>query len=634
MQGHAIYFITPVWGSAYVRTYLDLVLPSQLSPNNLPARPEDQSRYLICTTADDAETIKKHPLYNRLQGIIPVDFFIIEGDIVVPHDTMSDCYRRGILAAARIDAASAFLTPDLVQADGNFKSIWRWVNEGKSVVFVTGIRTKKHGVTVDLKRSFLAPDGTIIIQPRDLVRVGLENLHANGRASFFSEGEGPLIPANLYWRAGNGGFVARCFHLHPIVVRPQQNNVVFRGTVDDDFVEVACPDATNDYVVSDSDEFMMIEVSDTARLILTTCRKRSVADVIGWAEQFANRRHRQLFATATMIHDEASDPAVWKHAETEAAVVGNEILKGLRLKAFQLLLKGPQGWSRLLRRNLNTNAEAQTFAGRIFGRFFLWAFQTYSWIVRILLSCSAIVNKFVCGTPGSPRYYSPLWRAYREINRAIETVVAGSTGDSAVVGNVESHIDRPLRSVMANFDDTLPCLVDPTTGDEIPNKSLALALVDRDLPDKLHLAIFLLAIRQALSESARLVIVNQNQQVWPSPHCPGMDSDVIASSLKAANFRITEQHWLNDRLAFADVQFSANLAAWDSWLRRKCRFYPIYAIVILTTVLPLWLLVRPIFDLGRIGADLVHSKGNGNQYFASVTVAEPYTVGARRRSLV
>ena len=37
MQPSGLYFMTPVWGEAYTKLFLDIVIPSQLAPGNLPA---------------------------------------------------------------------------------------------------------------------------------------------------------------------------------------------------------------------------------------------------------------------------------------------------------------------------------------------------------------------------------------------------------------------------------------------------------------------------------------------------------------------------------------------------------------------------------------------------------------------
>jgi hypothetical protein len=644
-QKRPIYFITPVWGRAYVDTYLDLVLPSQLAPNNIPAIPHtSKSRYIICTTRDDAETIKGSRYFRLLEDILPVDLLIVDASIASPHEVMSDCYRQGILAADANDAVPAFLTPDLIHADGNFRALWRWIEEGKHVVFVTGIRTEKEGVTADLKPSFLASNGAIVIQPRDLVRIGLENLHTIGRASLFKEGDEDLIPANLYWRAGKEGLIARCFHLHPIVVRPQQMNAVFRGTVDDDYVEVACPNPDHDYVVSDSDEFMMIEVSDASRRMPTTLRKGSLRDVVVWAEQFANDRHRRLFEIPIKLHMGAMTPACWATAEAEAASVAHAIQCELNTSTFALLLRGGQGMAgRIIRRALNAEMRRSNSMRRADAELGWWArsaaasaysvqtveiilvrrgLEAYRTLVRVAGIMVEIIRRVGFGTPVKPRYFSPRWKAYKEINFAMESAVGAVRDGAIIVTDTSRSHERPLRQLILKFEDGPMYLVDRKSRERVPLGSLPLIVVDRNVPDEHSLRDFFRALRKLLSKQGRLVIVAQNKGYWPAQGAPCIDANSVSAKLAEAGFVVTEQRRLDNGAAVAEARFGVDLLAWDTRLRRLTMFYPIYVFFHVGLAIPCWILGKPIImGLARLFMYRRGSIAEERPYFASISVA-------------
>jgi hypothetical protein len=344
----AYHFLTPVWGKAYTKTYLELVMPAQLSIGNLGAFAGDSwSRYVIYTTRADAETIKAAPAFQKLSAIIPAVIEIIDHEIVVPHDSMSICFRKGITGALAADAAVVFLTPDLIFADGSFAALKRLCESGRDVVFNPGIRTIKQGVTRALLSKYEA-DGVITVGPRDLMRVALDNIHPLSNSSWWEEGEGDLIPANLYWRVGSQGILSHCFHLHPLLVRAQRKNPIFFGTVDDDFVVAACPDASRDHVVEDSDEILMIEVSDAARFFMTGFRKGSIEDVSDWAEQFANERHRALFPIPVKMHAGVTDPAAWREAERRATPVVAKVRERMARPFWRLISSKGSGFTRRL----------------------------------------------------------------------------------------------------------------------------------------------------------------------------------------------------------------------------------------------------------------------------------------------
>ena len=353
------YFLTPVWGREYTQLYVDVVIPAQLAQGNLPAfRSDGQSRYIVYTTREDAEAIRTAASFRSLSEIITTAIEIIDENIRVPHDTMSNCFRRGIVAAERADAAAIFLTPDLVFADGSFAALKRLTESGSDVVFVPGLRTLKQGVSAALREQYKS--GCVIkVPPRDLMQVALDNLHPLADLSWWEEGERDLVPANLYWRVGSEGIVARCFHLHPLLVHTQCKNPTFFGTVDDDYFCAACPDVSRDYVVTDSDELLAIELSDAGRIFTTGIPKRSVTGAALWAELSTNDRHRKLFEYTLRMHAGVRDGAAWARAEEKARTVASAIEAQLRRSTWRLIFAGDD---RALSRRLIRLAEKRRLA--------------------------------------------------------------------------------------------------------------------------------------------------------------------------------------------------------------------------------------------------------------------------------
>ena len=346
------YFLTPVWGESYTKTYIETVIPAQLAPGNLPAfRNEPGCRYIIYTTPEDAERIRASNIFDALSACMPLSFEWISDRINVVHDTMTDCFRRGIVAAESAGAAVLFLTPDLVFADRSFAAIKRLSDRGRDVIFIPGIRTIKFGVSADLQA--FRHDSSIEVSPRELMRIAFDNLHPLADSSWWDEGDGNLIPANIYWRVADEGIVGHCFHLHPIFVNPQRKNVTFFSTVDGDYVAAACPDDSYDYVVTDSDEISAVELSDPDRFFEMGFSKGSIKDVIRWAELFTDKRHRKLFDATIRMHTGISDTARWTTTESRAANVAREIQNGLNTRSRRLIFDADILVRRLIRRAKN-----------------------------------------------------------------------------------------------------------------------------------------------------------------------------------------------------------------------------------------------------------------------------------------
>src|SRR5271170_1359385 len=75
------HFVTPVWGRSYVELFLNLVLPTHLSPNNLGRIPADRCLYKLYTTPQDEEVIRASPSFKALQGLAETTFVDI-GNLV------------------------------------------------------------------------------------------------------------------------------------------------------------------------------------------------------------------------------------------------------------------------------------------------------------------------------------------------------------------------------------------------------------------------------------------------------------------------------------------------------------------------------------------------------------------------
>jgi hypothetical protein len=344
------FFLTPVWGESYTRLYIDTVIPSQLASGNLPIfRGSSNCQYIIYTTPRDAQLIRSSAVYEKLAECVPVKFEWLEQDINVVHDMMTDCFRRGIKAAEENNAAFLLMTPDIVYAEGAFATLQRLSQSGHDVIFMTAIRTIKNTVASNLNASFKSDD-VIKITPRQLVQVAFDNLHPLGHSSWWEEGDGGLIPANIYWRVPGDGLVAHCFHLHPILVYPQRLNANFFGTVDSDYIEVACPDSSGDYIVANSDDLFAIELSDPWRFFEMRFAKGSVTDTVRWAEQFTNGRHVKLFDTAIRIHTGIIHPELWDSVERRARTVVQEIEARLNWPIWKLLFDADLIPRRIVRR--------------------------------------------------------------------------------------------------------------------------------------------------------------------------------------------------------------------------------------------------------------------------------------------
>ena len=335
MINGGLHFITPVWGREYTRCFVDVCLPSLLAPGNIPSlKSEGQCVYNIYTTPDDLMVIQNAPAFELLRRCLPVFFHPISQkveQITNQYFVQSDCYRRGIRAAGEADAGIMFLNADVVVADGGIQGLTKILRSGKRAILALGIRLNKNGVTTLLLEHHRSSAGAVIsVKPRELAALALPNMHQITKAHLF-HGEGEdMHPAGLFWRVGDEGLLAHCFHLHPLVVCPTVKNAPFSITIDEDYLMTSCPDTNDHYIIQDSDEFLACELTDETRKINTFPRTNDLREIARWAHFNANTSHRVLIRHAIKIHAGQSDLSAWSETEMEAQKVVEEVLAHLR----------------------------------------------------------------------------------------------------------------------------------------------------------------------------------------------------------------------------------------------------------------------------------------------------------------
>lgn len=618
------YFLTPVWGASYTKLYVEVVIPAQLATGNLEAfRHHPGCRYIIYTTRADADFIRSSPVFAKLNACVPVTFEWLDQSAGTTHDKMSACYRSGIALAGRADAGVLFLTPDIVFADGSFAAIKRLAEGGRDAVFVPAIRTLKQGVVAALQRS-RGGDDVIRVQPRDLMQIALDNLHPLADASWWDQGDTGLLPANLYWSVGKEGILGHCFHLHPVFVHPQRKDAKFFGTVDDDFVAAACPDARRDYVVSDSDEFLSIELSDLAHFFDTGFRKGSVEDAAKWAEQFASTRHRMLFDHVVRMHTGMRDPDAWRKTEAEAGRVVAAIKAKLEVPWWSLLTSGSQAWiRRLLRWNLDRRlvAENETSGalGRLPYKFSFWVVGVYLFIIREIPKH----RRWYFGTLDHPRFFttSHLIRGLLKddllqmAGSAPALVLISDDPSESIVGSILGEAKVKLSIARPVMHDGESSLVSRDLGRPILPESCGFVVIEPGRSD--NLKDVLAAAHHALRPNGRLLLVSGRVDFGFARKDAPPGDRATAEALLAPGFRLIDhrQQGGPGSVGFNDF---------NRWLNDKARRSPVIARIVEFALPFIWVPVLIVMNSVARGIAVVRDglERTPSSWMTSLSLAE------------
>lgn len=223
-----LHFAVPVWGAEYVKAYVEVCLPSQLSDGNLGAIDTVQSHYTIFTTEEDLQTISSSAAVRRLKTLIPVEFELLPHALGTDnkYNLKTNCYRRALEAACGTGAAVFALNADIVLADGFIRTACTLLNDGVRTIEVPGPRASKQSMSSVLKSAFSRSDGTTIsISPLELSALWMKNKHPQlQQHQVEGDAESEIHPSHLYWDVPNEGVIIRGFHLYPIVIQPGRKN--------------------------------------------------------------------------------------------------------------------------------------------------------------------------------------------------------------------------------------------------------------------------------------------------------------------------------------------------------------------------------------------------------------------------
>ncbi len=447
----AFHVLVPVWGAAYCDIFTQVSLPSQLAPGNLPTLPrKDQCLYHVLTRPADVASIEASPSWQQLRALMPVRVTPLSTERRTSYETMSELLRVGIDAADDADAAILFVNPDLVFADGSIAAVVRAVGRGRRVVFTTGIRLLKETVLPEITLC-RANDNAIVLPPRKLADIALRNLHPISQQNIWTNQSGTFLPATIFWPVANEGLLARCFHLHPLLVWPEHKHVHFHGTIDDDFVARACPRAEVDHIVADSDELLMCEISAYSPVTQVRYRKGAIDDVADWAEAHTDARHRRLARVPIRIHTTDMTAPLWSAAEAELAAVIDAVIARLAKSAGWLLLRAPL---RLPRRWLRwaTDNNDSAPGRRWIARGYLAFHRGYGIFCDRYEHFRARLNDALFGPADAPYPWNGHWFTGRKSVDAVIQLLPPKPGRSLIVApdmTVRHMLERRLAGAEA-----------------------------------------------------------------------------------------------------------------------------------------------------------------------------------------
>ena len=325
------HLVTPVWGTQFTDTFLEVTLPCLLSPGNIPGLPDlTQCTYKIFSTDTDFPRIRESPAFKNLCTLMKVELRKIESFDENPYVRSSTCYRTASREAAAAGAVAVYLIPDMVFADGGLRSIARLMQQGKRAVMVAGLRTTKETIVPEVLSRFRAGDA-IMAPPQALVELAMRHLHPIMQHHMYDSDCETFNPSFFCWPVAGEGCVVHCAHLHPVAVNFLGSRATFHGTIDDDLLfDLKLRDEELAFV-TDSDDLLWFEISARDRSVPPATGKR-LWEILKWLNGATYPHQRGYLTHALRVHSNGAESPAWRAAEVHAAGVIATVLSAFELE--------------------------------------------------------------------------------------------------------------------------------------------------------------------------------------------------------------------------------------------------------------------------------------------------------------
>jgi hypothetical protein len=264
-----IKIILPVWGSRFVRQFLEFALPTLLAPGNVPALAKAlPCQFVLLTSGQDDPVIRHDRGWRRLRQLCRADIELID-DLITEGNhttTLTLAYARAIKQAGEQMMNTCFflLVSDYIMADGSLSHVLERMQRGVSGILAGNFQIIAEDAIPMMRRklSSIAPE--LVLPPRNLMQWTFNHLHPATSASIVNYPLNHKSHTNrLFWRVDDDTLIGHFYLLHPIAVRPEVTDFVIGSSFDYSFIPEMCP-SDNVEAITNSDDYLVVEMQSRA----------------------------------------------------------------------------------------------------------------------------------------------------------------------------------------------------------------------------------------------------------------------------------------------------------------------------------------------------------------------------------
>jgi hypothetical protein len=331
-----------VWGERYVDRFVSVSLPSLLSDRNLwRLKSLRRSLFLVHTDAEGRRILDSSIQFHSLKQLVRVVHRPLpsssRGDNQRKYDVLSKCQSEAIAMAHGYDCL-VFLYADFVWSDGTISAGLNRIAQGHDAVVMPVPPLVAEEFSAEILKhasSFMKFHsngiGHLTISPRDLVRLGKEIMHPIMRDNTVDYVPNTANLAYVLWLGPNDDYLIRCFHIHPLALRVQNENPgfwrPFVGTLDEDFMPRVLRSFDRIYCIPDSDEAAAVSLTPRSFCVpyLPDGQQLDADKISRWAKAYAAPLHEMLFRHASIWHSEGVDAEAWAPVVAKSAMLADAV---------------------------------------------------------------------------------------------------------------------------------------------------------------------------------------------------------------------------------------------------------------------------------------------------------------------
>ena len=240
-----------MWGEWHLDAMRRVMLPTLLSPGNLPAiRRRFPLRYRIATTPADRRRIEAWPIFSRLAAAVEVEWITENASPDITYHI--EWYKRSLSDAKAANAYCFMAYPDVAWSDGLLNRCADAVAAGKVGVAIPYLRVISETFVPDIASQ--AGDAEIALSGSELVRLGMRHMHPLSVAAM-AGGQHALPSLEVSWRVPGQGVLLRevSRELSMVDTERLQANQYWNA------IDSANPQSL--HVAADSDDMLMLSIA-------------------------------------------------------------------------------------------------------------------------------------------------------------------------------------------------------------------------------------------------------------------------------------------------------------------------------------------------------------------------------------